>query len=397
MISLCVFAVTLYYTPMGDSYADQLKRRNHELSILNAIAQALNGSVDLAQAVHTALARVTELLDLQTGWVWLLHEETGQSYLAAAQNLPPVLAQNPRKMEGSCYCLRTYRDGDLEGAANVNVVECSRLSGLVDGTDGLRYHSSIPLYAHGKKLGVLNVASTDWRELSPEDLQLLYTLGDMISIAIERARLFERSARWGAVEERNRLAREIHDTLAQGLTAVSLQLESADALLEAGANPERLRKIVQQALTLTRANLEEARRSVLDLRAAPLEGRTLVQALKMLLKQVEVPVELSLSGSGRPLPPRIEIGLYRLAQEALTNIGHHASATTAKVELVTSPEMVQLVVWDNGQGFDPEAIPENRYGLIGMNERVKLLHGRLHLESSPGEGTRIEVVIPLKA
>jgi two-component system NarL family sensor kinase len=130
---------------MGDSYADQLKRRNHELSILNAIAQALNGSVDLAQAVHTALARVTELLDLQTGWVWLLHEETGQSYLAAAQNLPPVLAQNPRKMEGSCYCLRTYRDGDLEGAANVNVVECSRLSGLVDGTDGLRYHSSIPL------------------------------------------------------------------------------------------------------------------------------------------------------------------------------------------------------------------------------------------------------------
>jgi two-component system NarL family sensor kinase len=382
---------------MGDSYADQLKRRNHELSILNAIAQALNGSVDLAQAVHTALARVTELLDLQTGWVWLLHEETGQSYLAAAQNLPPVLAQNPRKMEGSCYCLRTYRDGDLEGAANVNVVECSRLSGLVDGTDGLRYHSSIPLYAHGKKLGVLNVASTDWRELSPEDLQLLYTLGDMISIAIERARLFERSARWGAVEERNRLAREIHDTLAQGLTAVSLQLESADALLEAEANPERLRKIVQQALTLTRANLEEARRSVLDLRAAPLEGRTLVQALKMLLKQVEVPVELSLSGSGRPLPPRIEIGLYRLAQEALTNIGHHASATTAKVELVTSPEMVQLVVWDNGQGFDPEAIPENRYGLIGMNERVKLLHGRLHLESSPGEGTRIEVVIPLKA
>ena len=382
---------------MGDSYADQLKRRNHELSILNAIAQALNGSVDLAQAVHTALARVTELLDLQTGWVWLLHEETGQSYLAAAQNLPPVLAQNPRKMEGSCYCLRTYRDGDLEGAANVNVVECSRLSGLVDGTDGLRYHSSIPLYAHGKKLGVLNVASTDWRELSPEDLQLLYTLGDMISIAIERARLFERSARWGAVEERNRLAREIHDTLAQGLTAVSLQLESADALLEAEANPERLRKIVQQALTLTRANLEEARRSVLDLRAAPLEGRTLVEALKMLLKQVEVPVELSLSGSGRPLPPRIEIGLYRLAQEALTNIGRHASATTAKVELVTSPEMVQLVVWDNGQGFDPEAIPENRYGLIGMNERVKLLHGRLHLESSPGEGTRIEVVIPLKA
>ncbi len=100
-----------------------------------------------------------------------------------------------------------------------NVVTCSRLKNLVDGTDGLRYHASIPLYAHGKQLGVLNVASTDWRELSQEDLQLLYTVGDLLGIAVERARLFARSAHLGALEERNRLARELHDTLAQGLTA----------------------------------------------------------------------------------------------------------------------------------------------------------------------------------
>ncbi len=74
------------------------------------------------------------------------------SYLAAAQNLPPALANNPRRMEGSCHCLDTYRAGDLDGAANVNVITCSRLWGLVDGTDGLRYHSSIPLYAHSKEL-----------------------------------------------------------------------------------------------------------------------------------------------------------------------------------------------------------------------------------------------------
>ncbi len=382
---------------MSESYADQLKRRNHELSILNTIAQALNGSVDLEQAVDTALAQVAELLDLQTGWVWLMHEETGQSYVAAAQNLPPVLAAHPRKLEGNCYCLRTYREGDLEGAANVNVVECSRLSGIVDGTDGLLYHSCIPLYAQGKQLGLMNVASKDWRELSAEDLQLLYTLGDMISIAIERARLFERSARLGAVEERNRLAREIHDTLAQGLTAVSLQLESADALLETETKPENIRQAVQHALHLTRANLDEARRSVMDLRAAPLEGRTLAKALKLLVNQGEVPIKLSMSGSGRPLSPRIEIGLYRIAQEAITNIGHHAEATEAKVELVTSPEMVQLIVKDNGHGFDPEQIPKHRFGLIGMNERVKLLNGRFELKSSLGCGTKIEVVIPLKA
>lgn len=392
--TFCALRLTIAY--MAESYAAQLRRRNYELSVLNEISQALNGSVDLDQALHTALAQVAKLLDLQTGWVWLLDEDTGHSYLAAAQNLPPVLAHNPRKMEGSCYCLRTYRKGDLEGAANVNVVTCSRLEGLVDGTDGLQYHSSIPLYAHGRKLGVMNVASTDWRELSPEDLKLLYTVGDMISIAIERARLFDKSARLGAVEERNRLAREMHDTLTQGLTAVSLQLESADALLEGPADQQRIRKVIQQALALTRANLEEARRSVLDLRAAPLEGRTLTEALQLLVDQADVPVELVVAGANRPLSPRVEIGLYRIAQEALNNIGRHAQASQAWLEVTMSPEKVSLAVSDNGLGFDPEQIPQNRYGLIGLNERVKLLHGRLQVETSPGQGTRLEVTIPMR-
>lgn len=101
------------------------------------------------------------------------------------QNLPPALVHNPSLMEGDCYCLRTYREGDLEGAANVNVVTCSRIKNLVDGTDGLRYHASIPLYASDNtRLGVLNVASEDWRELSAEDLRLLYTVGDLLSIAV---------------------------------------------------------------------------------------------------------------------------------------------------------------------------------------------------------------------
>jgi two-component system NarL family sensor kinase len=332
---------------------------------------------------------------LQTGWVWLLRENDNQSYLAAAQNLPPALAHHPHKMEGSCYCLDTYRDGDLDGAANVNVVTCSRLKNLVDGTDGLRYHASIPLYAHGKKMGVLNVASTDWRQLSSDDLQLLHTIGDMLSIAVERARLFERSAQVGAVEERNRLAREIHDTLAQGLTAVSLQLESADALLEAEADPARIRQMVQQALALTRANLEEARRSVLDLRAAPLAGRTLVEALVLLAEETPLPVDLLVTGGNQPLPSRVETGLYRIAQEAINNTCHHARASQIVVKLVVTPQTVTLTVEDDGRGFDLETITSNRFGLVGLNERVKLLNGRFHIESSPGQGTRVEAELPL--
>ncbi|HLL56890.1 MAG TPA: GAF domain-containing sensor histidine kinase [Rubrobacteraceae bacterium] len=381
---------------------ENLERRNHELSVLNAIARELNRSVDLGEALEFTLSQVAELLGLRTGWIWLVDDPSSGYYLAAAQNLPPALADDPRRMDGSgyCYCLDTYKKGDLGGAANVNVLTCSRLKGLVDGTGGLRYHASIPLYAQDKKLGVMNLASPGWRSLSPEDLQLLYTVGDLLSIAVERARLFARSARLGAVEERNRLAREIHDTLAQSLTATTLQLESADALLDAGSSPEKAREPLLRALSLTQSNLEEARRSVLDLRAAPLEGRSLSRALRVLVERWEAETGTAARyraiNGGRPLPPRVEVALYRICQEALTNVARHAEAGRADVQLVATPGQIRLVVEDDGRGFDVSNMPEDRHGLVGMNERAKMLGGRLEIRSNPGAGTRIEATVPLE-
>jgi two-component system, NarL family, sensor kinase len=382
--------------------SEDLRRLNHELSVINAIARELNRSVDLSEALEFTLSQVAELLGLRTGWIWLVDESSSEPYLAAAQNLPPALANDPRRMDGAgyCYCLDTYKKGDLSGAANVNVLTCSRLKGLVDGTGGLRYHASIPLYAGDEKLGVMNVASPDWRSLSSEDLQLLYTIGDLLSIAVERARLFARSAQLGAVEERNRLAREIHDTIAQGLTATTLQLESVDALLGASSNAERAREPLRRALSLTQSNLEEARRSVLDLRAAPLEGRSLSDALKALANRWEAETGIAtrfraVNGS-RPLPPRVEVALYRICQEALTNIARHAEAERVTVWLVATPEQVQLTVEDDGQGFHVSEAVGDRHGLVGMNERAKMLGGALELRTSPGAGTRVRVTVPLE-
>jgi two-component system NarL family sensor kinase len=238
-------AAHVYITDTQDSARNCSHLR--ELTILKSIAEALNREVDLHRALHAALAQVAELFDLKTGWVFLLEDDTGKFYTAATLNLPPALADHPRRMGGTCYCLDTYREGDLEGAANINAITCSRLEKLRDGTEGLRHHASIPLYAHGRQLGILNVASTDWEKLSDDDLRLLHTVGDLLSMAIERARLFGQSATMGAVNERNRLAREIHDTIAQGMAAVALQLETADALLEAGTDRERIRKATQRS------------------------------------------------------------------------------------------------------------------------------------------------------
>ena len=386
-----------YSKTKRDTNNAKLQRRNREFAILKSIAEALNREVDLNRALQVALSQVVELFDLRTGWIWLLREDNGVPYLAAAQNLPPALADNPRRMDGDCYCLDTFRAGDLEGAANVSIITCTRLKGLIDGTDGLRSHASVPLYAHGKRLGVFNVVSSDWRDLSAEDLRLLYTVGDLVGIAIERARLFAASAQIGALEERNRLAREIHDTLVQGLAGIIMQLETADAFL-AGAQSDRGREALQQAIALTRSNLEEARRTVFDLRAVPLEGRSLDQALAALIhdRQADAKVKIRFEASGsRPLPARIEAGLYRIAQEALTNVVRHARARRVTVRWQTTPQYTQLVVEDDGVGFDVAQIPADRHGLIGMQERARLLGGTLTLRSQHSRGTQLEVTIPL--
>ncbi len=390
--------------PRTETDTEKLKRHNRELSILNKIAEALNREVDLPRALQTAMAQVTELFDLETSWVFLRNEKTEKFYAAATRNLPPALADHPRRLGGTCACLDEYVDGDLPRPRNIT---CTRLENLVVGTLGLKFHASIPLNAHGKELGVLNVVSTtDWEELSEGDLRLLQTVGDLMSIAIERTMLFNQSAEFGATQERNRIAREIHDTIAQGLAAITLQLEAVDAMLETGAEEAKIRQTVQQALSTTRANLEEARRSVLDLRAAPLEGKTLPEAISELVRECQsrtrMKIEYDVMGiRSRPLPVRIAVGIYRIAQEALNNVIRHAQAVHVIVILEATPqtagypEHIHLVIEDDGIGFDPTQIPIGHYGLIGLNERAKLLGGQLTIRSNPGVGTRIDFHIPL--
>jgi two-component system NarL family sensor kinase len=385
-------------------------RGNRDLAVLYSIAGYLNHTVDVHEALQEVLARVTELLALQTGWVWLL-DEVGEPRLAASLALPPYLADHPERMTGYCLCLDTFLDGAFEGAANIDVVRCSRLKNAERDQDpsslGLRFHASVPIYAGNIPLGVLNVASEDWRELQPEELQLLHIISDQIGLSVQRARISAEhtraAARLATIEERNRLAREIHDTLAQGLAAITLQLETADALAE--TRPTRAHEAIQRALTLARSNLEEARRSVMDLRAAPLQDRTLVAALADLAAEESESTTPITHYTLQPpmhfpvLPARIESGLYRVAQEALGNARKHANAHYIEMTLTADEQQVHLSVQDDGHGFDPELVTQKReghFGLAGMSERVKLLGGTLCIQSTPGAGTSIDVLIPRK-
>ena len=387
---------------------------NRDLAVLYAIAGYLNHKVDVHEALQEVLARVTEMLGLRTGWVWLLDEQN-VPYLAAAQMLPPYLADHYERMAGSCLCLDTFLSGNMEIAANIDVLRCSRLKNAERDSDpsalGLRFHASIPIYAGDTPLGVFNVASEDWRELQVEELQLLHIISDQIGLAMQRARLSAEhtraAARLATIEERNRLAREIHDTLAQGLAAITLQLETADAL--ADSRSQRAQAAVQRALSLARGNLEEARRSMMDLRAAPLQGYTLPEALAMLAANKDQAAEhsgtntqvhcvYSPAADFPSLSARVETSLYRIAQEALTNVRNHANALHVEMILTANDQLLRLVIQDEGRGFDPDTVTQTsgqeHFGLTGINERVKLLNGTICIQSEPGTGTRLDVCVP---
>jgi two-component system NarL family sensor kinase len=350
------------------------------------------------EALERTLALVTDLFGLQTGWVWLLDRETGHIYSAAARNLPPYLQEPVRMSGGWCLCIEQFREGSLT-PRNVDVMECSRLRPAVrarqtDLTHGLAHHASVPLSFQDKPLGIMNITAPAMRRLTREELRLLGIIGLQVGVAIERARLAEEGAILARADERTRLAREIHDTLAQGLTALALQIETA--LRHVGTEPERVRERLEKALETVRANLDEARRSVTNLRAGALAGKPLEQALAGLVREFtsESGIRVSLETRGAcALPLTVEAELYRIAQQALTNVRLHASAKTARVALVCTKRNTTLTIEDDGVGFDVRRVPADRHGIEGMHERAGLAGGTLRITSGK-KGTRVVVKIP---
>jgi signal transduction histidine kinase len=206
------------------------------------------------------------------------------------------------------------------------------------------------------------------------------------------ARLLAQARESGVLDERARLAREIHDTIAQGLTGIVTQLEAArtGGAETAGAH-------VDTAAALARESLTEARRSVEALAPGRLTDARLPDAVTDLAKSWAetsgVAVQVEVTGDPRPLLPDIEVTLFRMAQESLANVGKHAGATRVGVTLSYMDDVVVLDVRDDGAGFDPSA-GATGFGLPGMEQRVRRVSGTLDVETSPGEGTAVSACVP---
>jgi signal transduction histidine kinase len=206
------------------------------------------------------------------------------------------------------------------------------------------------------------------------------------------AQLLTQAREAGVLDERQRLAREIHDTLAQGLTGIVTQLEAA----EAAAAPEHWRPHVARASALARDSLREARRALHAWGPEPLQGSRLPDAIaEMARRWAETnPAALTFETSGRPVPllTDLEVTLFRVAQEALANVARHAAASRVGLTLSYTDELVLLDARDDGAGFRPGAA--RGFGLRAMEQRLRLVGGRLEIESTPGAGTALSASVP---
>jgi signal transduction histidine kinase len=204
----------------------------------------------------------------------------------------------------------------------------------------------------------------------------------------------------GATDERQRMAREIHDTVAQGLAGIVTQLQAA----EHGSVPAERARHLDNAARLARESLDEARRAVSALRPIQLADAELPEALAEVVgtwRELHgIRADLTVTGSPRPLHPEVEVTLLRAAQESLSNAGKHAQATRVGLTLSYMPDVVTLDVRDDGKGFDPALPPDHPadhgsgYGLTAMRQRVERLSGRLEIESEPGGGTAVSAAVP---
>ena len=226
------------------------------------------------------------------------------------------------------------------------------------------------------------------------------TLGELELAMAENAGLHDQlvaqAREAGMLDERQRMAREIHDTIAQGLTGVITQIEAVN---QSWSNEEEMHRHLDTASELARESLTEARRSVQALRPAPLEDSRLPVALgDVTARWSEVtglPVQFTTVGERHPLRPEVEVTLLRAAQEGLTNVAKHAAATRAGVTLTFMDDAVSLDVRDDGTGFDPDqAERDESFGLAAMQQRVAELDGEMLVESAPGDGTAISIQIP---
>ena len=376
------------------------QQRSLELKALNEIGQRISRSLALDAVLDAIVSAAVQLLAAEKSVLFLIEDER---LLARASHgleieMPGIRFEARDSVAG--YVARTgfpiiVHDIAQDGRVVPDMADAEDIRSLVE----------VPIRMVGAVAGgVLVVGSPRVHAFSDSQVELLSALADQAAIAIDNARLYAQARELAVLEERNRMAREMHDTLAQGFTGIVLQLEAAEQVL--GDDVDETLEHLSRARQLARDSLNEARRSVWNLRPRALEQATLADAIRQSLDDYvadgRIEGSFAVEGTVRPLPAEAENTLLRIAQESLTNLRKHAHADHVWVALVYGSEIITLTIRDDGVGFDPSAPPASRHvggglGLVGMRERAQAIGAHVQVDSQPGEGAQILVSLPVRS
>ena len=388
----------------------QLKESNLVLSLrdrwLEATANAANKlleNTDLDAGINTALKVLGESLDCDRVAIMQHIEDDTENSLGSVRLVyewssayadPQILHPQLYKATWHEEWLIAAKAGEFTGGTIDELDEPSKSEQLEVGVKSL-YNA--PIFVSNQFWGIISIDfCREARLLTPPEIAVFKTAASCVGSAIYRQQIQQEKeqAELAILDERNRMAREIHDTLAQAFTGITLQLEAAGSSLtaESDAVAERLAK----AKSLAQEGIEEARRSVRALRPEALE-LGLVTAIHQLLERMllgtTIESEVSIAGKPNKLTSDVEVELFRIVQEAVTNAVRHARAAKISVELVYEADRVGLTIKDDGIGFDSQSLLNEGFGLLGMRERSDRLDGNLAFDSAVGKGTKITIKV----
>lgn len=407
---------------------DELRLTTRELALLLELSNLLVTPQPLPERLTAVLEKVVENLHFTDAGLILLIDRATAERKAVAQtgfsdtphpdddtsrySLTLALGQRSiAQTQALCY----HADGQvLEIALEVNLLHqaCAQYASPT-------LYIALPLHAQQQVIGSLALARTkaSTLRLTSEELRLITGIVQQLGLSIENARLAQqaqvREKMLGELlyqvvdaqeAERQRIARELHDATGQSLTAIALGLRGMERLVSTGSRiaPQQIRDLVNFATTA----LGELRHLIADLRPSQLDDLGLVAALRWYVREYErrqlIAVDFGVQGEEIRLPTTYETVIFRIVQEALTNVAKHAQATQVTVTLAIQPGQIRVTVTDNGCGFDPAALPTEQgqrvgWGLLGMRERALLLGGHCEIQSTPRLGTSIQVEIPFLA
>ncbi len=361
---------------------EELSHRNEELIALNALAATLTRSLDPEELLSGAVDAVRAILPVTSAAGYTVTEDGA----TLASHHPAELDDAAKELAAGVAAALGRGGYTIRSSAQGRVV-------------------ALPVAAGGAPLGALAALVPGTVSVPKRSRILLGAVADQVGLALRTAKFAAEGRELAVLEERTRLAREIHDTLAQQLTGIVLQLEAAEAM-QGRKQTDRARELIVSAREQARLALREARRSVWNLRPMPLQAAGLTAAVAVEVERFANRTGMAIRIRNDAVPrhlaldPQAEVAVFRILQEALANAGNHSNARLVEVDLRAADSELVLTVSDDGSGFDiggdgVAASSAGGFGLVGMRERARLIGAELVVGSEPDQGTRISLRVPL--